>query len=148
MDSGGLVVGWDGNLYTYSGGHDRLTNWGVGSDLIKRGAEPVSSKTDVISATRTASFTWKRLLGVDTQGQLYFVLETHEQGTIGYRFVRISTSGDEAVIATIPDGILDDGTLPSFSLAPDGSLYGMSYGLAEPDPSVKPRIIRCVFDAE
>jgi hypothetical protein len=145
MDSGGLVIGWDGNLYTYSGGHDHLTNWGIGNDLFRRGAEPVNSKTNVLSATQTASSTLKRLLGVDAQGQFYFVLETHEQDAIGRQFVRLSASGDEIAIAIVPDGILDDEALSLFSLAPDGSLYGMSYGLAEPDPSVNPRVVKCVF---
>ena len=141
----GLVVGWNGNLYTYSAGRDDLTDWGTGNDYFRH-SEPVSRRTGVISATQIASATWKRLIGVDAQGRFYFKIGVDEQG-IGYRFVRISASGDEMAVATVPDGVLDS-VLPSFSLAPDGSLYGMSYGLAEPDPSVKPRIIKCAFDTD
>lgn len=145
MDSGGLVVGWDGNLYTYSSGRDHLINWGGSNDRFRRGAEPINSKTGVISAIQTASFIWKKLLGVDTQGQLYFALAAYEQGAIRREFVRVSAPGDEVAIATVPDGTLLDEVVPWFSLAPDGSLYGMSYGLGRPDPSLNPRVVKCVF---
>lgn len=148
LGSKGLAVGWDGNIYTYSASRNQLTNWGMDNSRFRYGGEPIRWMTDVISATQITSPTWKLLLGADAQGQLYFDIATREQGSAGHRVVRISPSGDEVAIATVPDGILDDGALPSFGLAPDGSLYGLSYGLAEPDPSVNPRIVRCVFDQE
>jgi hypothetical protein len=132
-----LIVGWDGNLYTYSVKYDRLDNWGANNRRFMHG-ERLSSINNVIATTSIMSSTYVRLLGADTGGQLYF--KTREQSG-DLLLVRVSASGDQRVIATAPD----DWPLP-FILAPDGSLYGTIYNSRDPDPSVKPRIIRCEFD--
>jgi hypothetical protein len=140
----GLTIGWDNNLYTYSADHDELTYWGAGNNRFRHG-EPLKRKTNVISTIQITATTWKRLLGVDAQGNIYFKIGIDEQH-VGYRFVRLSSSGNEVIIATVPAGVLDTGSSPAFSLAPDGSLYGMSYGLMTPDPTFNPRVIKCTFD--
>ena len=134
-----LVVGWDGNLYTYSAECDHLTNWGTGNRLFMLD-ESLNWKANVIATTQIVSPTYKRLLGVDVQGRLYF--RVYERGTDPW-FVRVSASGNQIVIAAVPEG-----EPSSFSLAPDGSLYGTTYNSKDPDPSLKPRIIRCVFDRD
>jgi hypothetical protein len=134
-----LVVGWDGNLYTYSVKHDRLDNWGADNRLFMR-RDRLSSMDNVIAATPIVSPTYTRLLGADIRGRPYF--RTVEQDGDPW-LVRISASGDQRVIATAPDGW----PLP-FVLAADGSLYGTTYNSRDPDTSVKPRIIRCVFDQD
>jgi len=133
----GLVVGWDGILYTYSAARDRLDSWGAGNQFFMQG-EHLSSTAGVIAATQIVSPTHQRFLGADTQGRLYF--RAFERG-VDLRFVRVSASGDQRVVVAVPDGCPS-----SFSLAPDGSLYGTTYSSKNPDPLVKPKIIRCVFE--
>lgn len=134
----GLVVGWDSNLYTYSAERDRLTNWGAGKKRFTGPIEPLSWRENVIAATQIVSPTYTRLLGADTQGRLYF--RTCERGRDVW-LIRVSASGDERVIAAVPEG-----EPPPSSLAPDGSLYSIAYDPT--DTSVKPRIVRCVFDQD
>lgn len=137
----GLVVGWDGNLYTYSAERDHLDSWGADNRFFILG-EPLGSVTDVIAATQIVSPAFRRFLGADVQGRLYFgVLE---RGT-DLRFVRISALGGQRVVAAVPEGL---GLPSSFSLAPDGSLYGATYNHKNPDPLLEPRIVRCVFDQD
>ena len=144
LGSGGLVIGWDGNIYTYSASYDHLINWGTDNSRLRLGGEPISQMANVISTTQMTSSIWTVFLGADIQGRLYFGIR--EKSNVGYVVVRISAWGGRMVIATVPDGVLDTGASPAFSLAPDGSLYGMSYGLMTPDPTLNPRVIKCTFD--
>jgi hypothetical protein len=136
----GLVVGWDGNLYTYSAERDHLDSWGASNQFFVLG-DPLDSIEGVIAVTQIASPTHRRFLGVDVQGRLYF--SVLERGTDLW-FVRLSASGDQRVITAMPEGLLSS----SFSLAPDGSLYGAKYNYKDPDPLVEPRIIKCMFDQD
>jgi len=133
-----LVVGWDGNLYTYSAERDHLTNWGAGKKRFTGPVEPLSWMANVIDATPIISPTYTRLLGADTQGRLYF--RTCERG-VDVWLMRVSASGDQRVIAAVPEGWPSPSTL-----APDGSLYSITYDPT--DLSVRPRVVRCVFDQD
>jgi hypothetical protein len=130
-----LVVGWDGNLYTYNAESDYLSNWGTDNRPFMHD-ERLSSIANVIAATQIVSPTYERLLGADTQGRLYFRIREQDGGVW---LIRVSASGDERVIAAVPEGEPS----PS-SLAPDGSLYSIIYDPT--DPSIRPRIVKCVFD--
>jgi len=137
-DYGNMVVGWDGNFYTYDLERDIVRNQGADARHID--GEALSWLENVISATSVTSSTHVRLIGVDTGGRLYFSFITYEQDRVAW-FLRLSNSGKEGKLA-----VLTEIDLSSSSLAPDGSLYDIVY---DPDsPAVKPRIVRCVFGSD
>lgn len=135
----GLGIGWDGNTYTYRVESDYLFNWGPGNTLLEHGVEPLNYQANVIAAADIMTPTAARLLGADTQGQLYFIVNEY---ITDRRLVRISASGKKYVVASVDKEWL----LPfyTFTLAPNGSLYGIVYDPA--DDTIDPKIIKCVFD--
>lgn len=135
-----LVVGWDGNLYTYNVERDALNNWGADNRFFIP-SESLGWTAGIISATQIASPTYTRLLGADAQGRLYF--STTERG-VERLFVRVSASGDQKIIAVVPDEWRS--SFYGSELAPDGSLYDIIYD--DDNPSVNPKIIKCMFDQE
>jgi hypothetical protein len=134
----GLVVGWDGNIYTYSADRDALSKWGTDEERFMHNVVPLSWMGGTIAATPIISPTYSRLLGADVQGRLYF--RTYEPGNSVW-LIRVSTSWDEMAVARVPEGAQS-----LHSLAPDGSLYSIEYDPT--DSSIKPRIVKCVLAQE
>lgn len=130
-----LVIGWDGNIYTYNVKEDFLSNWGADRQCLELCESPMGMKS-VRAATQIASLTNIRLLGIDVEGRAYFAAWIRESGH------------DEEVLIRLSDNqvpVIAVGKFPS-RLAPDGALYGIQY---DPDnPLIRPRIIKCVLDQD
>lgn len=136
VDYGNVVVGWDGNLYTYDPAQDVLLNWGTDDrNLMHR--ESVNQVENVIAATSIISPNYVRLLGADAQERFYFSFITY--GPDRHIWVlRLSNSADGKLST-----VLAESDLSPDSLSPDGSLYSITY---EPtNPAIMPKIIKCVF---
>ena len=58
-----------------------------------------------------------------------------------YTFRR-SKDGDELITGKVPEGLLAD--YVDFGLAPDGTLYSVTYGK---DKSIPPRTVKCTFES-
>lgn len=127
-------VGWDGNFYTYEQPDDCVRKWGDDDRAIIH-SEPITTIRNIIATTQLESPTYTRFLGVDTQGRLYFRTRDAAQMWL----VRVSASGEERVIAPVPEEWSSIS-----SLGPDGTLYGITYDLE--DISTAPRVIQCMFE--
>lgn len=128
-----LVMGWDGNLYTYNVEEDVLTNWGADGRCLELCESPARIK-NAVTATQVVSKA--RLLGVDAEGRAYFVATIHEFSRGDKVLIRLSLSGNQVPVLAV-------GECPR-RLAPDGSLWDIQYNPA--DPLIRPKVIRCVLD--
>jgi hypothetical protein len=130
-----LVVGWDGNLYSYDFSTDNLNNWGPSEKtvLITHG-EPLSSMDEIITATQDKDSAYGRLVGVDSSGRLYFSFRG-SNGSV--KIIRLSE--DSRVIGTIPEEWATYFLYPS--LSPDGSLYSLVNNSRL--QSTQPGIVKC-----
>jgi hypothetical protein len=130
-----LVVGWDGNLYSYEFPTDILKNWGPSDKtvLIKHD-EPLSSMKRIIATSKDQDTAYGRLIGADASGKLYFSFKGSNHRL---RIIRLSEG--TGVIGTIPEEWATD--FLYHSLAPGGSLYSLVNNSS--NFSTHPGIVEC-----
>lgn len=127
-----LVIGWDGNIYTYNK-DGVLSNWGADRRCLELCESPIEVKR-ISAAVQHTSLTNVRLLGIDVEGRAYFAAWVHKSGH------------DEEILIRLSDNqlpVIAVGKFPD-RLAPDGALYDIQYDPG--NPLIRPRIIKCVLE--
>jgi hypothetical protein len=147
-----IALGWDRNLYTYSYDYgnqadDELRNWGS-NRTAWLASTPQLEARNIFSEYTAELEVYKDLLGIDTTGRVYFHLfGEYKPGTMPQpkgHFVRFSPKHNHLEIGQLPNDLALSSF--SFSIAPSGSLYGITYD--RHNASVVPRILKCEFPSD
>lgn len=129
-----MIIGWDKSIYTYSNTEDTLLSWGESPQSLLRHTQPNKMIQNVLSRVEPEK-SWGKLIGVDKTGRVSMIVTDSQENKW---LIRFSAGSEEKRInqASIPKEIPN-----SFRLAPDGSLFVLSYN--DISTGENPRIIRC-----